>query len=439
LLQEWQGNKFYFKYIESLRPFTSLFVKKFGFLQINSQYTFMRFVLFLLVISLFSCADHTRDEYNIPVNKKQNIENEHLAALSILSDAIKNNPSNPDNYYKRAVLHYKIENFNDALVDINRAERLDPNSGLFLYFKAKIQNALNDKTGLKNALDAESQNFSAPDLYVLIADLYLKNKNFKMSQQYMQKAEAVYPYNSDLFLVKGSYYAKQGDTVTAINNYKRALALKPHGFEPYDKLIKIYTDDHLLDSALVFNEKALKFFPTKRELIYNKGNILLSAGALDSATRVFKTFLKLEPTRFDVLAKIGDIYFRKKNYAAAFLIYEKWGKSDPENYKPFLKAAYCFEQQNRYSEAKKYLEKAIEIDPKNQSLVADLTRVSYKIDEINNSYVSNQNNYFYKEERKPKEAPEPEPERRIFGGNIGTIEKIQKRTPVSIGKDTTRN
>ena len=115
------------------------------------------------------------------------------------------------------------------------------------------------------------------------------------------------------------------------------------------------------------------------------------------------------------------------------------GKSEPENYKPFLKAAYCFEQQNRYSEAKKYLEKAIEIDPKNQSLVADLTRVSYKIDEINNSYVSNQNNYFYKEERKPKEAPEPEPERRIFGGNIGTIEKIQKRTPVSIGKDTTRN
>ena len=75
------------------------------------------------------------------------------------------------------------------------------------------------------------------------------------------------------------------------------------------------------------------------------------------------------------------------------------------------------------------MEKAIEIDPKNQSLVADLTRVSYKIDEINNSYVSNQNNYFYKEERKPKEAPEPEPERRIFGGNIGTIEKIQKRTP----------
>ena len=69
----------------------------------------MRYVLFLCFLTLFACADHSREGYDIPLAQKQNEENQNLAALSILSDAIKNNPSEPDNYYKRAVLHYKIE------------------------------------------------------------------------------------------------------------------------------------------------------------------------------------------------------------------------------------------------------------------------------------------------------------------------------------------
>ena len=396
----------------------------------------MRYVLFLCFITLFACTDHSREGYDIPLAQKQNEENQNLAALSILSDAIKNNPSEPDNYYKRAVLHYKIENYKDALVDITRAERLNPNSGLFLYQKAKIQQVLNEKGALKNALDAESQDFSSPDLFVLIADLYLKGKNFSLAQQYMQKAEAIYPYNSELFLAKGKYYALQGDTTTAINNYKRALVLKPHGFEPYDQLIKIFNSSHLVDSALAFNERALKKFPKKRELVYNKAQILENVGPLDSAIKVYQVFLRLEPDRYDVLEKVGDIYLRKNNYAAAFLIYDKWGKAVPDNEKAYLKASSCYELQKRFTNAKSYLEQALEKMPKSKILLAQLNNVNYQIEAQNNFYENSSEQYFTRKSKNEEEI-KPEPQRKIF--DIGNIEKIQKRSQITIGKDTTRN
>ncbi|MCP9753592.1 hypothetical protein EGI26_00260 [Lacihabitans sp. CCS-44] len=398
----------------------------------------MRYVLFLCFLTLFACADQSRDGYDIPVGKKQNEENQHLAALSILSDAIKNNPSDPDNYYKRAVLQHELGNYKDALVDITRAERLNPNSGLFLFQKAKIQNLLNEKGALKNALDAESQQFSSPSLYVLLADLYLKEKNFRMAQKYMQKAESLYPYNSELFLVKGKYYAMQNDTTTAVNNFKRALVLRPHGFEPYDYLIKIFNSAHLVDSALTYNEKALKRFPTNKELVYNKAQILENVGSLDSATKVYQAFLRLEPSRYDVLEKVGNIYLRKKNYAAAFLIYDKWSKAVPDTEQAYLKAASCYELQGHYTNAKTYLEGAVEKMPENKALALRLESVNNILEQNANDYLENtQQFYSNNKKKKVEETKEPEPQRRIF--DIGNIEKIQKRSQITIGKDTTRN
>lgn len=396
----------------------------------------MRYVLFLSFLAILACSDQSREGYDIPVGLKQNEENQHLAALSILSDAIKNNPSEPDNYYKRAVLHYKIENYKDALIDITRAERLNPNSGLFLFQKAKIQKVMNEKGALKNALDAESQEYNSPELFVLIADLYLAEKNFKMAHDYMHKAEIIYPYNSDLFLAKGKYYAQQGDTVTAINNYKRALALKPHSFESYDRLIKVFNAAHLVDSALTFNERALKKFPQKQELIYNKAQILENVGSLDSANKIYQAFLKLQPSRFDVLEKVGDIYFRKKNYSAAFLIYDKWGKAVPGMERAYLKAASCYELEDRISNAKTYLETAVEKLPESKVLVAKLNDINYQIDIKNSVYEQAAQQYSARKKNLENQVA-AEPQRKIF--DLGNIEKIQKRSQISIGKDTTRN
>ena len=402
------------------------------------------FLTFLCLGFLISCSSDGRDKFALPTSILESDENQHLAALSILSDAIKNNPSNPVNYYKRAMLHEKIENYADALVDINRAERLNPNSGLYLFEKAKIQSKLYKKEALENALAAENQNFEQPELDVLIAELYSRNKNFAKADEYLKKAHETYPYNYEIFLVKGKNLARQGDTLSAIMNLNKSLTYQKNNFETYDQLIKIYTGINKIDSALVLNEQVIKNFPKKKEMVYNKALILEKAGALDSARHIFEAFFKLEPNRNDVLGKIGMLYFKTKNYSGAQAIFNKWSNVEPENIEPLQKLAAVYEAQDNFNAAKENIEKAIKIEPNNKTLVYDLNRYNYKLDELARIYEA-QNQYRlnrkYREENDQNAnlKEKPEPERRIFGGSIGNIEKIQKRTTVIIGKDSTRN
>jgi tetratricopeptide (TPR) repeat protein len=365
-------------------------------------------------------------------------QNQNLASLSILADAIKNSPSNPDNYLKRALLNIKIENYTDALVDINRAERLNPNSGVFLFVKAKIQNFLKDKNALSNALEAENQNYDLPELYTLIADIYIQSKQFSKASAYLQKAESIYPYNSEVYLVKGKYFAQKGDTLNSVFNFKKSLKLKPHGFDAYDQLIKIYSKAHLVDSALVINELAINKFPKKTEMIYNKAFILENVGASDSALKVYSSFLKVEPTRIDVLERIGRIYYRKKNFNTAILICQKWSKAEPENIKPIKLFALCLEGQDFVTAAKKKIEEGLEIEPDNQDLKKELARYTYAL-EVGESIIVEPKTVEIQKTTKPKKVVAPEPERRIFEGNFGTIERIQKRKIEPVTKDTTRN
>jgi tetratricopeptide (TPR) repeat protein len=395
----------------------------------------MRFFVFFVMVLFLSCADRSREAYNIPVTQKQNKENQQLAALSILSDAIKNNPSDYDNYLKRAKLHFGLENFQEALVDITRAERLNPNSGLILFQKATILNALKDKKALNSAQDAENQGFDSPDLYTLLAELNIKAKDFKSAQQYLDKSEDIYPYNSGLYLVRGLFYANQNDTIKAIFNYKKAQSLRPNDFEPYDALIKIYNQGNVIDSALIYNEKALKRFPSKKELVFNRAQILQNSGALDSATRVYQRFLRLEPSRYDVLEKVGDIYFMKKNYASAFLIYDKWSKAIPESVEAVRKAALCYVEQKKYENAMTYLENGLDKFPENKILLAEISKMKYTIGTKENLYKNTQQ-YYKRSKEKEVEVVEG-PQRRLF--DIGTVEKINKRGPVTIPKDTVRN
>lgn len=415
--------------------------KKFGILSFsNLSFKMLRSLfVFISFISLFSCVDKSRSDYDIPVFKKINTENQTLAGMSILSDAIKNNPSNSENYYKRAVLNFDNYNYNDALIDINRAERLNPNSGLYLFMKAKVQYQLKSKEALLNALASENQDYDNPQLYSLIAALYIEKGDYNKANVYLNKVQSVYPYFSELYLVKGKMFAKRGDTLTAINNYIKAIKLKPHGFNAYDNLIKIYSARGLIDSALVINEQAIKRFPTNTELVYNKGLILESAGSADSAVRVYQRFIKLEPERNDILERIGDIYFRRKNYTSAIIIYQRWATLEPENIKPLLKMADAYDLQKNITSAKKSIEEAIAIEPNNPKLIAELQNYEYQIDMLNRSTVIEEKIYSQRKVKPTKAEPTPEPERRIFGGNFGKIEKIQKRNTLPIGRDTTSN
>ncbi|MBX2953856.1 MAG: tetratricopeptide repeat protein [Leadbetterella sp.] len=395
----------------------------------------MRYFMFpAILFLLWGCSDTSRDKYDIPGKSEKTHEEQLEVILEQLSENIKSNPSNPLNYYKRASWQYGEGNYDEALIDITRAERLSPNSGEILFLKSAILYKSGKENALENALYAEDQDFVSPDLYTLIGNLYLDKRNFRKADEYFRKAERIYPYDSDIFNGKGRYYAMLRDTVTAINLFKRAIYTRPDVFEYYDDLIKIYGKSRQIDSALHLNEAAIAKFPDKKELVYNKGLILENAGLLDSAIGIYRKFLKVEPERYDVYERIGNIYFRKKNYPSAFITYNQWAELETENPMPRLKAARSYIAQDNLPAAKYYLGKALEKYPDNKLLKAELNAVNYRIESGSLRYSS----YTPSGADRLNGGENDEEEERVFDNSL-EINKIPKRKPTLIGRDSTRN
>lgn len=383
----------------------------------------MRFFVFLLsLIVVWGCTDSSRSAYDIPQEKAD--EERLEVILEQLSESIKSNPSNPLPYYKRAFWQFSAGKFDEALIDISRAERLSPNSGEILFLKSAILYKSGKENALENALFAEDQEYASPDLYTLIGNLYLDKKDYPRAQAYFTKAELLYPYHADVFSSKGRFAAQRGDTSAAVRNYKRALGLRSDVFDHYNDLIRIYLGSRQVDSALYFNEMAIRRFPESPELQYNKGLILENAGLLDSAAVVYRNFLRNQPERTEVYERIGNLYYRKKNYPAAFANYNRWAEAEPENPVAHLKAARSYIAQYNLPAAKYYLSKALEKLPDNTLLKAELNAVNYRIASGNYRYAN------------PVEEEEEVEEERTL--NL-ELKQLQKKKTTLISRDSTRN
>ncbi len=344
----------------------------------------MRFFIgsFLLVYLLSSCSGHERSLSIIPPPSSKSEAATLNASIRALSEVIKNNPSIPDNYFKRAVLNLKAENFEDALSDINRADQLRPNRGEYYFIKSKILNQLGDEKALGFALSAETLDYDQPDLFVLIGELYTRQGELVKAEAYFRKAENLYPRDGDLAYQKGLLYARKGDTLSAVRSYYSAIALKPQVFGPYDQLIRIYNKRRIVDSALAINEMSIKRFPQKKEMVFNKAQILENTGLLDSARNTYERFLELSPSSKEVLGNIGSIYFRKKNYPEALKSFELLIAAQPANATALHMAGRCKEQLGEFDRAREYLEKALKTAPDNREIQADLARVNVKIENM---------------------------------------------------------
>jgi tetratricopeptide (TPR) repeat protein len=337
------------------------------------------FCFFMLCFVHLACVKNARDQKTIPSPPVQPDSVKLAASISALSEVIKNNPSVADNYYKRAILNLKAEAFDDALTDINRADKLKPNKAQYYFVKSQVLKNLGDKKALGFALNAEALDFEEPGLYVLLGELFTQAGNYGKADEYFKRAESIYPKNGDLDYHKGVLAAKRGDTLNATRLFYSAISLKPQVFTPYDQLIKIYNKKRYIDSALVINEMAIKRFPLKKEMIFNKAQILENTGLLDSARIVYEQYLQVNPSKTEVLANIGSIYFRKKNFPAALSNFEKLIAASPENAAAYHMAGKCKEGVGDLDRAREYYEKSLKYKPDDYTVKNDLARVNAKI------------------------------------------------------------
>lgn len=128
-----------------------------------------------------------------------------------------------------------------------------------------------------------------------LGDLYARRKDYQKSIEEFNKAIELKPDYGDAFHNVGNVYHQVGRDDLAEESYKKAISLNPNLWPSYQNLAAIYFTQNKFDLALEFMEKAVKANPNNIELYLNLAVLYMRQGDKQAAQRNFEKVLQFDP------------------------------------------------------------------------------------------------------------------------------------------------
>ncbi|MDO5556724.1 MAG: tetratricopeptide repeat protein [Clostridia bacterium] len=207
-------------------------------------------------------------------------------------------------------------------------------------------------------LEKKLMNFSEM-IYIIKAYIYKnQNKKIEEKQAYLQMITK-YPnsyYGHKLF---AKYYEIQGDKGTALEEYYRALKIRPEDYDIFYKIAK-------LNRQLEYNEKAQECL---REILNKKpeykdaslllGEMLYEDEKYKEAINIYMDALKYNPLEYELYYSLGMAYTKINDFQRAKGFYEQAASINSCLYNVKYSLAQIALLSNDFVEAEKYFLEAI--------------------------------------------------------------------------------
>ena len=154
------------------------------------------------------------------------------------------------------------------------------------------------------------------------------------SEQTMKKLEALgylAPDNPDALHNLGQRYQQQGDYKKAIENYKKAIAMRPTFYNAYNNLATCYGELKMYPEAVDALEKCIKLKPDDYYAMSNLAVIMMNTGKTEDALRFAKQAVDTEPAYVNGRVTYGAMLAMTKHYDEAEKQFNEALRLDPGN------------------------------------------------------------------------------------------------------------
>lgn len=223
----------------------------------------------------------------------------------------------------------------------------------------------NDKDGLK----------TAQSIYYDAIKYYEEGKYDKALELLNKELKIVEDPDAYNYLAK--IYKELGQTDIAIENYKKALDIKPDLFEPNFSLGKIYFDLKDMKTASYYFDKALSIRDDNIELLMLGAEAFKEVNDTDSSIKLYSRALELNNDDIVPVVKIGEIYFKRLQYNEAISYFIKALTINfDENAAIYL--AKCYFELNDLENAKSTIKDILMFNKDNMQAKALLRAIEYK-------------------------------------------------------------
>ena len=148
-----------------------------------------------------------------------------------------------------------------------------------------------------------SHNFQ---VHIMLAEVNRKLQNHDAAIENYQKAIQIKPDYTDAYMNLGITLKNSGQLSSAVSTYKKILDIKPDDAETYYNIGNTFQVNNDLDAAVEYYQKAINSQANYSEAYNNLGTTLMDKGELDSAIKNYRKALLIEPHDAEIYYNLGN-------------------------------------------------------------------------------------------------------------------------------------
>lgn len=323
----------------------------------------------ILLIFLSGCGGNTiRQEKGNGV-----LPLDRLAELKLKSEQ---EPENPDVYNDLALYYLGIDNFNDALHNINKSLQLEPGNTKYFITLSDIYLMMGDADRAQlimyKALDLEPNN---AEIYVNIGRIQVYTADYTRAYENLRKALEIDSYNSKAYFWRGFAKLENNDTLAAINDWQLAVANDPESFDGYFQLglLMAERNDRF---AFDYLDHALRLSPSEPELLYDIGMALQGIQRFNKAIESYEQILALDSCFSKAWYNIGYINLVElEEFNTAIQYFSKALECNPDYVEAVYNRGLAYEMLGQFDNARKEYNAALNARTNYPNAIEGLNRL----------------------------------------------------------------
>ena len=273
-------------------------------------------------------------------------------------------------YYNRAEVWLQLNEWDKAKTDLTSAK--DMGVDIITGFNYNYENVADfeQKTGIQLPSDiavmltSHSVKASGTDIHIVRGINYAKNGKFDLAIMEFGKVIKIDPYYAEAYCKLGIVYDIENEYDRAIENYTKAIQLKPDYVEAYNNRGIVYGEKGELNLAIKDFDTAIELERDYVKAYNNRGAVYRDKGDLDKAIEDCSKAIQLDSNYADPYNNRGAAYRNKGKVDLAIEDYDRAIELNPYFFKAYYNRGIAYHDKREYDLAIKNYSKATELNPK---------------------------------------------------------------------------
>ena len=232
-------------------------------------------------------------------------------------------------YYRLGFAHKENKDYENAVLNFNKARELNPYNSLY---KDEIENI------------AKIEILKGKEAYDV--------KDYQTALEYFNKALSYDPENtSAMFRIGNIYYAIK-DYGKAAEILERGIELQPKNYKVLYMIAKCYIAIDDSDKALSFLDKAIFVKSDYTKAIFEKAKVYKSKGDLDKTKSILNDIITLDEGYYRAYELLMDLEIGVSNLDQAILYANKALNASPDAFSILARLASVYNEKLDYNKAR---------------------------------------------------------------------------------------